>query len=491
MTDLADIFVELGLSQYLDTFCEHGFDTWDTILDITESDFDALGVKLGHRRRLQRKIANSRGLSSDLALVSPGSTFTAVNDQTESAGGTPKPESIARDNGTATHTGKRKYRRHPKADVNAPERPPSAYVIFSNKMREDLKGRNLSFTEIAKLVGENWQSLPAGEKEIYEGQAFVAKEKYNEELAAYKKTDQWRQFAEYLVEFKAKYASQQQTNPEVTHDATKRPKLHNHNLSAGSSGTDTGSELPSAGGRPRHQSFGSSRFGNDLSSAMENAQPNAGPVKLDGLDPKGANSNSSANLPGYRDSMFRSQNTLAWRENTHASESPSALTQSQYPRIMTREETISGSGPLMNHVTDSNLTRGFTPPSLTSESTTASNSSSLYYGPRTPIEPSLGVSLPVPAVFTSKPAGAYELPPIRPPSLSPQTSMHLPYKTPLAIPDYGPPRRGYVPLSDQSRNTFDDGPLDPVAALLRAGEIVDRNTQSHQQQNLPSNPPSR
>lgn len=38
MTDLADIFEELGLSQYLDTFCEHGFDTWDTILDITESD---------------------------------------------------------------------------------------------------------------------------------------------------------------------------------------------------------------------------------------------------------------------------------------------------------------------------------------------------------------------------------------------------------------------------------------------------------------------
>lgn len=28
---------------------------------------------------------------------------------------------------------KRKYRRHPKADENAPERPPSAYVIFSNR----------------------------------------------------------------------------------------------------------------------------------------------------------------------------------------------------------------------------------------------------------------------------------------------------------------------------------------------------------------------
>lgn len=47
---LATIFGEVGLSQYLDIFLEQGFDTWETILDITESDLDALGVKLGHRR---------------------------------------------------------------------------------------------------------------------------------------------------------------------------------------------------------------------------------------------------------------------------------------------------------------------------------------------------------------------------------------------------------------------------------------------------------
>ena len=35
---LAAIFGELGISQYLDAFVEQGFDTWDTILDITESD---------------------------------------------------------------------------------------------------------------------------------------------------------------------------------------------------------------------------------------------------------------------------------------------------------------------------------------------------------------------------------------------------------------------------------------------------------------------
>ncbi len=35
---LEQIFGELGISQYLGVFLEQGFDTWDTILDITESD---------------------------------------------------------------------------------------------------------------------------------------------------------------------------------------------------------------------------------------------------------------------------------------------------------------------------------------------------------------------------------------------------------------------------------------------------------------------
>ncbi|KAJ0355129.1 hypothetical protein KNSL1_000849 [Colletotrichum chrysophilum] len=40
--NLESIFQELGISQYLDIFLEQGFDTWDTILDITESDLSNL-----------------------------------------------------------------------------------------------------------------------------------------------------------------------------------------------------------------------------------------------------------------------------------------------------------------------------------------------------------------------------------------------------------------------------------------------------------------
>lgn len=205
MTELADIFTELGISHYLHDFIEQGFDTWETILDITESDFDALGVKLGHRRKLQRKIANSRGLSSDRALASPRNTPSDEKQSDEPKGSSTKVDS--RDGSSVAQGAKRKYRRHPKPDENAPERPPSAYVIFSNKMREELKGRNLSFTEIAKLVGENWQNLSPGGKEPYEQQAFSTKEKYNNELIEYKKTEHYKEYSQYLAEFKARHST--------------------------------------------------------------------------------------------------------------------------------------------------------------------------------------------------------------------------------------------------------------------------------------------
>lgn len=77
-------------------------------------------------------------------------------------------------------------------------------------MREELKGRNLSFTEIAKLVGENWQNLASAEKEPFESQAQAIKDKYLSDLAAYKKTPEYRKYMAYLHEFKVKHASPSQ-----------------------------------------------------------------------------------------------------------------------------------------------------------------------------------------------------------------------------------------------------------------------------------------
>ncbi|KFZ02250.1 hypothetical protein V500_00336 [Pseudogymnoascus sp. VKM F-4518 (FW-2643)] len=216
MTELAKTFDDLDLAQYLDSFLEQGFDTWDTILDITESDLEALGVKLGHRRRLQRKIAATRGIRHAESLASLKRSSSDLDDKLSEEGkGVPKLRSNGKDGSFSMQPSKkRKYQRHPKPDENAPARPRSAYVIFSNKMREDLEGKSLSFTETAKLVGKKWQHLAPSEKEPYEQQGFAAKEKFTTELAEYRKTKSYKTYSEYLLEFNAKQLHTQESRKE-------------------------------------------------------------------------------------------------------------------------------------------------------------------------------------------------------------------------------------------------------------------------------------
>jgi hypothetical protein len=59
-SDIKAILSSLGMSRYLHQFLVQGFDTWEAMSGITESDFDTLGVKLGHRRKLQQLIANQK-----------------------------------------------------------------------------------------------------------------------------------------------------------------------------------------------------------------------------------------------------------------------------------------------------------------------------------------------------------------------------------------------------------------------------------------------
>lgn len=165
-------------------------------------------------KKLQRAIAEYRGISYERLVGSPAQEGPVENARVLESGGAASTGS-ERGTGPAPET-KRKYRRHPKPDDNAPERPPSAYVIFSNKVREEVKDQNLSFTQIAKLVGDRWQKLDPAGKEPFEAQAAAAKEKYNIQLSAYRKTDAYKEYMQYLAEFKAKHG--QTSEP-------KRPKL--------------------------------------------------------------------------------------------------------------------------------------------------------------------------------------------------------------------------------------------------------------------------
>ncbi|KAM3066849.1 hypothetical protein ACMFMF_009902 [Clarireedia jacksonii] len=516
MTDLAEIFAELGISHYLHDFIEQGFDSWDTILDITESDFDALGVKLGHRRKLQRKIANSRGLSSDRALASPTGAGPSDGQVDEQKGGGGRGD--VKEGGSGPHGAKRKYRRHPKPDENAPERPPSAYVIFSNKMREDLKGRNLSFTEIAKLVGENWQNLSPAEKEPYEHQAFTAKERYNNELAEYKKTQNYKDYSQYLAEFKQKQNQQLMTEMDVA----KRPKLEPQasTASSGTASSSTGSQYSGEAttGRSRVDSSASSKSpwsaGTTQSTPLSSIStlptlPTLNKASsVSGRLGQGSPTHSTSILPGYRESML-GPGAQNWRDGRREE---AAILQPIQRIVDMSERRRSHSGPAIldqlalagsrqHHLRSERSSQP--PPLLSTESTSQSTSSSTsnsstFYNPRTPMEPNIDRSLPMPALYPQK-SGNYDGPVsyLPAPSISPQSSMLGAQHSPngmhpiVDFPTAMPPMRRYseAPLSlshsatkEESprlhsyMSTVEDNELDPVSALLRAGEIVDRSS---------------
>ncbi|KAI9887975.1 MAG: hypothetical protein M1823_000232 [Watsoniomyces obsoletus] len=192
---------ELNMVQYLPDFVEAGFEEWEILCDIRESDLDALNVKLGHRRRLQRRIASERGLASTGAIPSERDLRKPASPE----GASMLPEACT-SSGGRPHAHKRKYVRHPKPDPNAPKRALSAYATFANDQRRLHDYSTWSFPDIAKQIGELWRSLGADEKERYHAQAALAKEDYAKQMAVYKTTEAYRQYQEYLTGWKADQA---------------------------------------------------------------------------------------------------------------------------------------------------------------------------------------------------------------------------------------------------------------------------------------------
>ncbi|XP_016430025.1 high mobility group protein B1-like [Sinocyclocheilus rhinocerous] len=73
-------------------------------------------------------------------------------------------------------------------DPNAPKRPPSTFFIFCGDYRPKIKGENpgLSIGDIAKKLGEMWNSSSAEVKQPYEKKAAKLKEKYDKDIALYR-----------------------------------------------------------------------------------------------------------------------------------------------------------------------------------------------------------------------------------------------------------------------------------------------------------------
>jgi hypothetical protein len=80
MQQIADWLQKLGLGQYAQRFAESDIEI-DVLGELTDQDFDRLGVSLGHRRRLLRAI-RELGASPVAAVTEPQASAPAFEATT-------------------------------------------------------------------------------------------------------------------------------------------------------------------------------------------------------------------------------------------------------------------------------------------------------------------------------------------------------------------------------------------------------------------------
>ncbi|KAI9320638.1 hypothetical protein BX666DRAFT_1909821 [Dichotomocladium elegans] len=248
--EVRDLLSRINILQYLDTFLSEGFDCLKSICEVSEDDLIALKVKRGHRRLIQREIATIKGIPRNQPLwirmtgtvsaahssstaATPMNT-SSISDASSASGsiritaaGSQMGDSSSSAHGTSTTLSgkntsttlgqsstnskgsdssmddtstfsclppppKRRYRRHPRPDRNAPVKPTSAYVMFSNDIRAQLKGQNLTFAQLARATGERWKALDDTERQRYEAMALEAKKMYTIALEKYRLSPEYK-----------------------------------------------------------------------------------------------------------------------------------------------------------------------------------------------------------------------------------------------------------------------------------------------------------
>ena len=181
MSELQATFEDLCLQEYLSPLVEHGYDTWDCLTGITETDMATLGIKLGHRRRLQREIARRLGHPANEPLFALPAATPRTREQYSRA-----------DVITSLGRPKRRYRPRSPRHPHSPTRPDTGYIAYARFLRQNPRVADLSFVEIAKLVGERWSRLSSDVKGMWNKNAATKRGVYKSKLAQFHQTEAYQ-----------------------------------------------------------------------------------------------------------------------------------------------------------------------------------------------------------------------------------------------------------------------------------------------------------
>ena len=74
-----------------------------------------------------------------------------------------------------------------KKDPNAPKRALSSFMFYSNAVRDTVRKAqpNIPFSEVAKVIGQQWRGLSAEDKKPYDDMATADKARYAQEKKNY------------------------------------------------------------------------------------------------------------------------------------------------------------------------------------------------------------------------------------------------------------------------------------------------------------------
>lgn len=198
---LSEALALIGLEEYEERLIQNGFEDWETLAAITEADMEELGFKLGDRRKLQHSIRDQGHLLFD-SSVEYWNIISPSRPSLRRLSNLNQPSGTATSSSSQAQHPPRQYRRHPRPDPNAPPRPKTAYVLFSEQIRNDPEWKVASFTEVAKEAGRRWRDLPPEiRSDVWEEPATERFQAYREDLGRYKQTEEYRDYQEYQEKF--------------------------------------------------------------------------------------------------------------------------------------------------------------------------------------------------------------------------------------------------------------------------------------------------
>ena len=188
ISDLRATLEELGLQEYESRLFEHGFDTWNSLANINETDMDTIGIKLGHRRKIQRENARRFGHPANEPLLGPPA---------------PSERQKIMDRG------------RPIRDAQSSSKSDAGYVVYARFLCQDPNISNLSLVETAHLVAERWSMLPSHIKDAWNVGAVEQKAAGDSKLTQYLQSDMCHDHGNHFTSWKLREAQCNDNLPET------------------------------------------------------------------------------------------------------------------------------------------------------------------------------------------------------------------------------------------------------------------------------------